>query len=145
MLFRSYMQILKRVQPDLVLTYTIKPNIYGSIACRLQNKPCLNNIPGLGSAFLHPGLLRRILILMYRIAFRKSRMVFFQNTENMDFMLSKGTISGPYKLIPGSGVNLGRFTYVPYPDEKNGILFNFIDHIGLIFLTPYDFFSFFYL
>lgn len=128
-LFMKYMKILNQVQPDMVLTYTIKPNIYGSIACRLQNKPYFNNITGLGSAFLHPGLLRRILTLMYRIAFRKSRMVFFQNTDNMDYMLSKGTISGPCKLIPGSGVNLARFTYVPYPDEKNGIIFNFIGRV----------------
>lgn len=123
-----YRQIVKTVAPDMVLTYTIKPNIYGSVACRLAHVPYMNNITGLGSAFLKPGRLSSILIFLYKLAFKESKMVFFQNTDNLEYMLRKGTISGPCKLIPGSGVNLDRFAFTEYPDEGN-IGFNFIGRI----------------
>lgn len=128
-LMLDYRQTIKEVNPGIVLTYTIKPNIYGSIACRLVQKPYLNNVTGLGSAFIKPGLLSSILIIMYRIAFKKSRMVFFQNTDNLEYMLEKRTVFGPHRLIPGSGVNLDRFKYTPYPKESDMIIFNFVGRI----------------
>lgn len=128
-LLLMYCKLIKMVDPDIVLTYTIKPNIYGSIACRLAQKPYLNNVTGLGSAFIKPGLLSSILIIMYRIAFKKSRMVFFQNTDNLEYMLGKRTVFGPHRLIPGSGVNLERFKYTPYPEESDIIIFNFVGRI----------------
>ena len=128
-LMLNYRQIIKKVDPDIVLTYTIKPNIYGSIACRLAKKPYLNNVTGLGSSLQKPSALSSILLVMYKIAFKNSSMVFFQNMENMDFMLHNGTISGSYKLIPGSGVNLEKFSFAPYANDKNGIIFNYIGRI----------------
>ncbi|HRY12458.1 MAG TPA: glycosyltransferase family 4 protein [Syntrophomonadaceae bacterium] len=128
-LILNYRHTIKKINPDIVLTYTIKPNIYGSIACRWANIPYLNNITGLGSAFLKPSLLSSILIIMYRIAFKESRMVFFQNTNNLEFMQGKRAISGPYKLIPGSGVNLERFKFTPYPDASDAIVFNFVGRV----------------
>lgn len=128
-LMLDYRQTIKDVNPDIVITYTIKPNIYGSIACRLAQKPYLNNVTGLGSAFIKPGPLSSVLIIMYRIAFKKSRMVFFQNTDNLEYMLGKRTVFGPHRLIPGSGVNLDRFKYTPYPEESDIIVFNFVGRI----------------
>lgn len=128
-LFSNYLTLIRDANPDLVLTYTVKPNIYGSMACRIANKPYLNNITGLGSAFLNSGLLSNTLVVMYKMAFKKSRMVFFQNTDNLNFMVRKGIIAGPRKLIPGSGVNLERFTYAAYPAESESIVFNFIGRV----------------
>ena len=128
-LILKYRNIIKKVNPDIVLTYTIKPNIYGSIACRWAKKPYLNNITGLGSAFIKPSLLSRILMIMYKIAFKKSRLVFFQNNDNLNYMLGKGTISELYRLIPGSGVNLDRFEYTPYPENSDTIVFNFVGRV----------------
>lgn len=128
-LMLDFRQTIKDVNPDIVLTYTIKPNIYGSIACRLAQKPYLNNVTGLGSAFIKPGPLSSVLIIMYRIAFKKSRMVFFQNTDNLEYMLGKRTVFGPHRLIPGSGVNLDRFKYTPYPEDSDTIIFNFIGRV----------------
>ncbi|NLX01631.1 MAG: glycosyltransferase family 4 protein [Syntrophomonadaceae bacterium] len=124
----KYLKIMKNVKPDVVLTYTIKPNIYGSIACRLLKIPYINNITGLGSGFIDKRLLSKLLVMMYKAAIKKSNLVFFQNSSDMDFMLNLGIISGKHKLLPGSGVNLDQFEYTPFPPGDK-VVFNFIGRV----------------
>lgn len=116
-LMLKYRQIIKKEKPDVVLTYTIKPNLYGGMACRLTKTPQIANITGLGIATERPGWLYAITKVLYRIGLKKAQKVFFQNRENMDFCISKKLVTAPSSLIPGSGVNLERFHLQPYPDD----------------------------
>ncbi len=113
-----YKNILKKVKPDIVFTYTVKPNIYGGAACASMKVPYVVNVTGLGTAVENPGMLQRILIPMYRFGIRKAQKVFFQNEQNREFMLKRSMVKGPYDLLPGSGVNLSHYHVLPYPDRE---------------------------
>ncbi len=115
-----YKKKLRELQPDVVLTYTIKPNIYGGIACGSLGIPYFANVTGLGTALEGGGALRHITVPLYRRGLKKAQKVFFQNQSNLDFMLSRKIVSGPYELLPGSGVNLDRNCLEPYPEWKEG-------------------------
>ena len=118
-LLRRYRSLIKNFRPDAMLLYTIKPNLYGSIAARKYGVPCLCNITGLGSALEKPGALQQLLIRMYRFAMRDENTIFFQNAHGKDFFIEKkiGNDS-QYYLLPGSGVNLNRFKLLPYPENE---------------------------
>lgn len=128
-LTRKYCSIIKSVKPDIVFTYTIKPNVYGGIACQLCKVPYVANVTGLGTAVENGGILQKITLALYRIGLRKAKRVFFQNQANHDFMLEHKIVKGTYSLLPGSGVNLERFASLPYPDETDGVHFVFISRI----------------
>ncbi len=117
-LYFRYKKTIKSIAPKVVLTYTIKPNVYAGAACVSLNIPYIVNVTGLGTALENPGILQKISIPMYRFGIRKARKVFFQNAENQQFMLDHRMVSGPYELIPGSGVNLDRFPLLEYPQGK---------------------------
>lgn len=122
-LFLTYQGLLKKYQPDVVLTYTIKPNLYGGLACRLKGVPYLCNVTGLGTAIEDGGMLSRILLCFYRISMKKAKRVFFQNTKNRDFMNRHGIAVHNNRLLPGSGVNLQEHAFAQYPSETEGIIF----------------------
>ena len=105
-LIRTYKKLIKEVKPDMVFSYTIKPNIYGAIACKKYRIPCVVNITGLGTAVENKGLTQKITVILYKYAFRKVQKVFFQNAENMRFFVSHKIAIGKQDLLPGSGVNL---------------------------------------
>lgn len=114
-LLSFYKEILKKEKPDIVFTYTIKPNIYGGMACKSLGIPYVVNITGLGSAVENAGIMQKVTLALYKIGLKGAQKVFFQNTENRDFMLNKGVISGAYDLLPGSGVNLSQYQQHEYP------------------------------
>ena len=118
MLLFRYLRILRIHVPDVVLSYTIKPNLYGGMACRICQTPQIANITGLGVAVENPGPLQRLTTLLYSVALRRTKMVFFQNEANMQFFLRRGMVKGDYRLIPGSGVNLEWHKPQEYPDES---------------------------
>ena len=122
-LFLTYWKYLKQIRPDMVLLYTIKPNLYGGLACRLGKVPYISNITGLGTALQKDNILSRFLLVFYRISLKKAQRVFFQNKENLNFMQEKQVALHNAKLLPGSGVNLQINSYQPYPSEENGIRF----------------------
>ncbi|WKA50220.1 glycosyltransferase family 4 protein [Planococcus liqunii] len=115
----SYIKVLKQVKPDVVLTYTIKPNLYGGLACRILKVPCINNITGLGSGFSKSPILKFFLSTLYKVSLKKSACVFFQNTQDMQTLVENGIVKGTTKLIPGSGVNLQEYTLKEFPEEDN--------------------------
>ena len=117
-LLAHYKKTIKKVKPDVVLSYTIKPNIYGGMACRALNVPYIANITGLGTAVENAGIMQKITILLYKVAFKKINCVFFQNTENMQFFLDNNIVIGKHRLVPGSGVNLEQFRALPYPNNE---------------------------
>ena len=83
----KYKQILREVRPDIVFSYTIKPNIYGGMACKALKIPCIMNITGLGTAVENGGLMQKIMLLLYRFALPGAKKVFFQNSENEQFFI----------------------------------------------------------
>ncbi|MBN1523571.1 MAG: glycosyltransferase family 4 protein [Spirochaetales bacterium] len=102
---------LKNLKPGCVLNYTIKPNIYGSIVCTLLGIPYINNITGLGAVFLNNGILTQIVYLLYRIAFARSSMVFFQNETDREQLLKRRLVNKQHThRLPGSGVSLEQFS-----------------------------------
>lgn len=129
-LLRDYILLYNKYRPDVVCTFTIKPNIYGSIAADIRGIPHINNITGLGSGFQNGGFVQRIVITLYRLALRKSKMVFFQNMENQQTAIDSKLIGSktPYKCIPGSGVNLERFS-VAEKESNDQIVFNYIGRV----------------
>jgi glycosyltransferase len=128
-LLANYKKVLKSIKPDMVFTYTIKPNIYGALACKALKIPCVVNITGLGIAVEQRGILQKITLALYKIALKKVQTIFFQNEENMRFFKEKKLYPEKHKLLPGSGVNLEKFIPLEYPEEKDGIRFLFIGRI----------------
>jgi glycosyltransferase involved in cell wall biosynthesis len=111
LLLWRYYRALRRIRPAMFLGYTAKPNVYGSIAAQALGIPVINNVSGLGTAFIRPGLLTRIVSALYRFAFRRSATVFFQNEEDLDLFLGTALVApGKAKLLPGSGIDITRFT-----------------------------------
>lgn len=124
-LLLNYKKILKNEKPDIVFTYTIKPNVYGGMACASLNIPYVANITGLGTAIENGGLMQKISLILYKKGLKKAKKVFFQNRSNQEFMIGKGLVSGEYDLLPGSGVNVNQFTLLDYPSDYQ-ICFTFI-------------------
>lgn len=114
-LIKFYKRILREVKPDIVFTYTIKCNAYGGMACASLGVPYVANVTGLGTAIENGGLMQKISLTLYKLGLRKAQKVFFQNTENRDFMLSHGVVKRAYEMLPGSGVNLSQYKVFPYP------------------------------
>lgn len=127
-LFMQYRALVRNIRPDVVLTYTIKPNIYGGLACRLAQVPYLVNITGLGTALEQGGLLQKITMVLYKFALKRARCTFFQNSENKKFFERNNMLKSFYRLIPGSGVNLEDYTLLDYP-TSNTVEFLFIARI----------------
>lgn len=124
----AYCKILKEVKPDIVFTYTIKPNVYGGMACRFMKVPYVVNITGLGTALENPGMMQKITLLLYKCGLKKTKKVYFQNTENRDFMLKHKVVKGAYDLLPGSGVNVDYYQMLDYP-KNDTIDFVFIARV----------------
>lgn len=102
--------VYKRVRADVVLHYTIKPNIYGTLAARMAGIPSVNNVSGLGTVFLAIGFVSAVAMQLYRLAFRFPAKVFFQNNDDRALFLKKGLVKQERTdLVPGSGVDLQRF------------------------------------
>lgn len=113
-----YVRLLKKLKPDVVLSFTIKPNVYGGFACRLCHVPQIANVTGLGVAVERKGWLQKLTIWLYRIGLSKARTVFFQNRYNIDFCGEHRMVKTRKVLLPGSGVNLQRFSLQEYPVEQ---------------------------
>lgn len=117
-LFHQYRAMLKEVKPDLVLTYTIKPNIYGGLACRIAHTPYAVNITGLGSAIENGGWLKRFVLALYKPALKGAKVVFFENAGNRDTLVATGVVpNGRDIVLNGAGVNLEDYPYQPYPQD----------------------------
>ncbi len=122
-LLLRYVRIIRKINPCIVLTYTIKPNIYGGIACRLLRYPYLANITGLGTSIENPSILQKIVLFLYKLGVNGSKCTFFQNKSNMDFMIKKKVYGKETQLLPGSGVDIETHRYRDYPADDNEFRF----------------------
>lgn len=121
--FSFYKRLLKLVNPDIVFTYTVKPNIYAGMACASLKIPYVSNITGLGTAIENGGVMQKLLLMLYKCGLRNAQRVFFQNETNRNFMLGKGIVKGKYDMLPGSGVNLYEHKAEPYPEQNEQLVF----------------------
>jgi glycosyltransferase involved in cell wall biosynthesis len=111
--------IYKQINPDVILHYTIKPNVYGTLAAAWLHIPVINNVCGLGTVFLKNDFVSRVAVFMYRLSFRYANKVFFQNPDDLNLFLSKQLVAAnAVDLLPGSGIDLQRFT--PTPVKRTG-------------------------
>jgi glycosyltransferase involved in cell wall biosynthesis len=107
--------VYKKARPDIILHYTIKPNVYGTLAAALLRIPVINNVCGLGTAFLKKNLISAIAIFLYKISFRFAFKVFFQNADDQKLFIHKKIVAQQVtELIPGSGIDLRRFEPVAF-------------------------------
>ncbi len=128
-LLTKYKKMLREVKPDVVLTYTIKPNVYGGMACQRTKTPYLVNVTGLGTAIENGGILGFVTTRLYRMGLKGADCVFFQNAYNRDLFLKKKMVRKKHILLPGSGVNTDTHCYEEYPAEDGTIRFLFVGRI----------------
>ena len=128
-LLLSYKKLLGDLKPDLVITYTIKPNIYGGLVCGMKGIPFAVNVTGLGSAFEQGGALQALVTLLYRAALRRAFVVFTENTSIRDILIRKKICQGSrIRVLQGAGVSLEDFCLLPYPDNRT-FIFLFIGRV----------------
>jgi len=128
-LILEYKKIIKTINPDIILTYTIKPNIYGTYAASKYKKPVVMNITGVGTAFTNPKL-KLLVSMLYKYACKKASFVFFQNKSNYSLFLSNKLVkSNKAKVIPGSGVNIEKFKPMKKQNKDGITRFLFIGRI----------------
>ena len=129
-----YYKLFKKYKPAVVLTYTAKPNVYASIVAHMMGIPVINNLTGLGSVINESGLMKSFIMWLFKLAYRKSACMMFQNATNMQVAIEQGMVKGEYRLIPGSGVDTDRYPLQPYPEGGDGktgapVVFNYIGRI----------------
>ena len=116
--FHNYIRLLKKIKPDFVITYTIKPNIYGALASRIKRIPYAVNVTGLGTAFEKDGLLQKLVTIMYKTALKRAQIVFFENSANRGLFVNEKIIrQNKTCVLNGAGVNVDTFSILPYPDN----------------------------
>ena len=125
-LISEYRKILKVVSPDIVLAYTVKPDVYGGILCDQMHIPFIPNITGLGKGLADGGAVQKVTIALYKRAVRNALCVFFQNDEDKHFFDIHNITYKKGIVLPGSGVNLSKFTPLDYPGENEPVRFVYV-------------------
>ena len=117
-----YRRLIRQEKPDLVVTYSIKPNIYAGLACRSMGVPYCSHVQGMGTAFERKGI-AAFVSLLYRSAVRNARVAFFENNGDAEaFARMKIVPRSKEKILHGAGVNLRYFSPQPYPQEESGVI-----------------------
>ena len=124
-LLAQYRSLLRTERPDLVLTYAIKPNIYGGGLCRSMGIPYCANVQGLGSAF-SGNPMAALVTELYRRALDRAGTVFFENRADEGEFLYRGILRGEHTVLHGAGVNLAHYGMQPYPVGAEGVTFLFL-------------------
>ena len=126
----SYYKILKEIKPDLILNYTIKPNIYGTIAANLLKIPTINNIAGLGTLFVNENFITKIAKFLYKYSQDKASKIFFQNNEDFELFTSSRLVDRKKSdVLPGSGVNTEKFKPIEKTKNLDKIVFLLISRM----------------
>ncbi|QMU30600.1 glycosyltransferase family 4 protein [Adhaeribacter radiodurans] len=125
LLIKQFYSVYTKVQPQVILQYTIKPNIYGTLAAKLAGIPTINNVSGLGTVFIVRNLVSKVALGLYRLAFWFPLKVFFQNHDDqalfIHYKLVKPRLTD---VLPGSGIDIKKF--VPAPVFTRNLDFTFL-------------------
>ena len=124
-LWLSYDRLMRQLRPDAYLSWTIKPNIYGTLAASRLGLPAIVNVSGLGTAILAGGPVSHAALQLYRLALPRASRVFVQNASDADFLTEKKRIVAADKLarLPGSGIDLAAYRPTPLPSEAPSAAF----------------------
>lgn len=125
-LISRYNRIFKKIKPDIVLTYTSKPSIYGGFLCGIMNIPCIINNAGLMEV---SGPFEIFMKFLYKLGFSKASCIMYQNNRERDYVNKIVGNKVHFRDIPGSGVNLSHFSYKEYPCNDDLIIFNYVARI----------------
>ena len=117
-LILNYIKIMKEIKPDIIFSYTIKPNIYGCIASNFTKNKQVSNITGTGATFLKKNAVSTIAKTLYKLSIKKSYKVFFQNSGDKDYFVENKMVRNNYAMLPGSGVNLEQYEVCDLPSEN---------------------------
>lgn len=127
-LLMNYRKLLKDEKPDMVITYSIKPNIYGGLACAAMGIPYCANVQGLGTAFQRKGL-AQFVTMLYKLAMGRAKTVFFENQGNAREFLDRRIIPAEkITVLNGAGINLAEYPLQPYP-ENDRVRFLYLGRI----------------
>ena len=130
MLFGQLLKMYRKIKPDLILHYTVKPNIYGSFASRLCGIPTISFVTGLGYAFIHNGVVSKIVRRLYRLAFRFNKKVFFENIDDRLLFIKEKIIKSSQGIsTKGCGVDIDYFQPLSPMRERDTIVFSFIGRL----------------
>lgn len=121
--------MMRKIQPDVVLAYTVKPDIYGGIACRILGIPFIPNITGLGKGIAEGGITERITKVLYRVSVKKAVKIYFQNNFDKQYFDREKIKYYNAEILPGSGVNVSEFTACEYPDCSEPIRFLYVGRV----------------
>jgi galacturonosyltransferase len=121
----NYIRIMKKIKPDIIFSYTIKPNIYGCMASNITKLSQVSNITGTGGTFLKKDVVSYIVKYLYKFSLRSSYKIFFQNNGDKDYFVMNNMVKKNYAMLPGSGVNLEQYALCELPSH---------DTINFIFL-----------
>lgn len=127
-LIKFYRKMIPSIDPDVIFSYTIKPNIYGTIASRRGGYKHICNITGTGATFLKKDMVSRVAKMLYRISVKKCSKVFFQNTGDRDFFIKNKLVKSNYEMLPGSGCNIDEYRFAEMPKDEN-VKFIFIGRV----------------
>jgi len=129
-LINNYYKIFRNIKPDIILLYTIKPNIYGSLAAGILSIPVISNISGLGTVFLNNNLFYKLARLLYKIALKIPKKVFFQNGHDRDLFIKLKLVDiSKTDILPGSGINTNKFEPLKIINDNKKIKFLFIGRL----------------
>lgn len=129
-LIRLYEHILSKEKPDIVVTYTIKPNVYAGLVCRHRKIPYVVNVTGLGTAFENGGLLKKVVVVLNRVALKKAKCVFFENSVNRNqFVENKIVPENKTVVLNGAGVNVDYYTFEPLRNNDGHTRFLFMGRV----------------
>jgi glycosyltransferase involved in cell wall biosynthesis len=121
----EFYKLYKKIKPDIILNFTIKPNIYSTLAGSFFNIKCVNNISGLGTLFINQNLATKIAKFLYKFSQKKAYKVFFQNKDDLNLFVKENLIDrNKCDLLPGSGVDIEKFK--PLKIKKKDNIFRFL-------------------
>ena len=130
MLCMELIHAMRRHKIDILLNYTIKPALYGSLAARLLGKSVINTITGLGSVFVSNSPLKALVVHMYRLMISERHKVFFQNKDDRNLFLNLGIVSeANSEVVPGSGIDIVQFPFVKMPNRNGSLVVVFVGRI----------------
>ena len=135
LLVLKYNKLIRNIKPDLVITYTIKSNIYGGFVSKVNNIDYVANITGLGTTFQKENMLNKLITMLYKVSLNKSKIALFENLANQLVFVNKSFLNKRIiaeektHILNGAGVNLDEYKFTSYPNTNNGVRFLFIGRI----------------
>jgi glycosyltransferase involved in cell wall biosynthesis len=122
-LYKEYLRLYSQIKPALIFEYTIKPHIYGTLAAKKLNIPCIAIVSGLGYTFTHKGIVSILARQFYRFALRKTAQVWFSNNEDKLLFEKEGFVNtGNSVLLNGEGIDTNYYEYTPIDYSKRSFI-----------------------